>query len=105
MTIGGVTSSITPDALLIERVIDPALPRDFARIENYRGARAEITASGLTAFWQRHSANLTVRGLQYTTHTPPFPLVQLPALDLTAGAARVTGIGGTKGWLSLRWRP
>ena len=105
MTIGGVVSSITPDALLIERVVDPALPRGFTRIENYRGTRAELTASGFTMFWQRHSANLTVRGLELTTHTPPVPLVQLPALDLTVGAARVSGIRGTKGWISLRWRP
>jgi hypothetical protein len=105
MTIGGVASSITPDAFLIERVIDPALPLAFTRIENYRGARAELTASGLTAFWQRHSANLTVRGLQLTMHSPPMPLVQLPALDLTAGAARARGIRGTKGWLALRWQP
>jgi hypothetical protein len=105
LTIGGLGSSITPDALLIERVIDPALPRDFLRPQNYRGARAELTASGLTAFWQRHNAHLMVRGLEYTMRTPPIALVQLPALDLTAGAARVSGIRGTKGWLSLRWRP
>ena len=105
MTIGGVASTITPDALLIERVIDPALPRAFTQIENYRGARAELTAGGLTAFWQRHSANLTVRGLQITAHTPPMPLLQVPALDVTAGGARVSGLRGTKGWISLRWRP
>ena len=105
MTIGGVASSIDPDAFLIERVIDPALPRGFTLIENYRGARAELSAGGVTGFWQRHSANLTVRGLQFTTHTPPMPLLQVPALDVTAGAARVSGIRGTKGWISLRWRP
>ena len=87
MTLGGVAASITPDAFLIERVLDPALPRGFTQIENYRGARAELTASGLTAFWQRHSADLTVRGLQLTAHTPPMPLLQVPALDITAGAA------------------
>ncbi len=105
MTVGGVASSITPDALLIERVLDPALPRDFAHIERYRGVRGELTASGLTAFWQRHGRHLTVRGIEYTTSTPPVPLMRLAALDLTVGAARVSGFRGTKGWLSLRWRP
>lgn len=105
MTIGGVAATITPDALLIERVLDPALPRGFTQIEDYRGARAELSMSGLTAFWQRHSANLTVRGLQFTERTPPMPLLQVPALDVTVGAARVSGIRGTKGWISLRWRP
>ena len=105
MTVGGVASSITPDALLIERVLDPALPHEFAHIERYRGLRAELTASGLTAFWQRHSAGLTARGIEVTSRTPAMPLMRLPALDLTAGAARVSGLRGTKGWLSLRWRP
>ena len=105
MMIGGVTTSITPDALLIERVIDPALPADFATARTYRGARAELTASGLTAFWQRHSERITVRGIELTTHAPPIPLLQLPALELTAGAARASGLRGTKGWFSLRWRP
>src|SRR5207237_10014716 len=104
-TVGGVASSITPDALLIERVLDAALPRDFARVERYRGLRAGLTASGLTAFWQRHGAGLTVRGVEVRSRTPAMPLMRLPALDLTVGAARVSGLRGTKGWLSLRWRP
>ena len=81
------------------------VPTIQARIERYRGLRAELTASGLTAFWQRHGAGLTVRGIEVTSHTPAMPLMRLPAFDLTAGVARVTGLRGTKGWLSLRWRP
>ena len=105
MTIGGVASSVTPDSLLVERVLDPALPDGFAEIRRYRGARGEVTLSGITAFWQRHSEQITVRGLQVSTHSPPVPLLGLPALELTAGAARVRGTRGTKGWLALRWRP
>ncbi len=105
MRIGGVASSITPDALLIERVIDPALPARFVEMKRYRGVRGEVKLSGITAFWQRHSRSLTVRGIEWSTHSPPIPLLGVPALDLTAGAARVSGIRGTKGWLALRWRP
>jgi hypothetical protein len=105
MTIGGVASSLTPDALLIERVIDPALPFGFAASRRYRGVRAEVNLSAITAFWQRHSEHITVRGLTISTHMPPLPLAQLPALDLTAGVARVTNLRGTKGWLALRWQP
>jgi len=105
MSVGGVASSITPDALLIERVLDPALPRDFARIERYRGWRADIAMSGLTAFWQHHGAGLAVRGLELKSHMPPLPLMRLAALDITAGVARVSGLRGTKGWLALRWQP
>jgi hypothetical protein len=105
MTIGGVASSIDPDALLLERVLDPALPLGFARAEHYRGWRGEVTLSGLTAFWQRHTGNLTVRGFQWTMHSPPIPLLRAPGVDVTAGVARVRGIRGTKAWLALRWRP
>jgi len=105
MTIGGVASSLTPDGLLIERVIDPALPFGFAAPRRYRGARGEVVLSGITAFWQRHSEHITVRGLTISTHMPPVPLAQLPAFDLTAGVARVTNLRGTKAWLALRWQP
>jgi len=105
MSLGGVASSITPDALLLERVLEPALPLKFAEVRRYRGARGEVTLSGLTAFWQRHSDNLTVRGIEWTSDTQPLPIVGLPALEITVGAARVRGTRGTKGWLALRWRP
>jgi len=118
MTIGGVASSITPDSLLVERVLDPALPPAFAEVRRYHGARAEVTLGGITGFWQRHSVGAgftrpaeagphtaTVRGLEVSTHSEPIPLIGLPALDLTAGAARVSGLRGTKGWITLRWRP
>jgi hypothetical protein len=105
MTIGGVATSIDPDGLLLERVLDPALPRGFDFANRYRGARAEITLAGVTAFWQRHSRDLTVRGLEWTMHEPPIPLLAAPGTDLTIGAARVRGMRGTKAWLALRWRP
>ena len=105
MTLGSVASSIDPDSLLIERVLDPALPPAFATMRSYRGARLEITTGGLTAFWQRHSGGLNVRGIEASMHTPPIPLLGTAALDLTAGAARVDRLRGTKGWINLRWRP
>ena len=39
MSVGGVASSIVPDALLIGRVLDPALPLGFAAARRYRGVR------------------------------------------------------------------
>ena len=105
MSLGGVASSTDPDSLLIERVLDPALPPAFAAVRSYRGARVEISASGLTAFWQRHSGDVNVRGLEVSLHAPPVPLLGIAAFDLTAGAARVEGLRGTKGWINLRWRP
>jgi hypothetical protein len=107
MTIGGVASSVDPDSLLVGRVLDPALPIAFASARHYRGARGEVNLSSLTAFWQRHDVGhtLDVRGIEFSLRSQPLPLLRLPAFDLSAGAARVSGIRGIKGWLALRWRP
>ena len=105
MSLGGVASSVDPDSLLIERVLDPALPPAFAALRSYRGARVEISSGGLTAFWQRHSGDVNVRGVEASLHAPPVPLLGIAAFDLTAGAARVDRLRGTKGWINLRWRP
>jgi hypothetical protein len=110
MIVGGVASSVDPDSLLIERVLEPALPIAFASASRYRGARGEVSLSGLTAFWQRHDvgsnfSRIDVRGLELSLRSQPVPLLRLPAFDLTAGAARVTDVRGVKGWLALRWRP
>ncbi len=122
MAIGGVASSVDPDALLLERVLDPALPLGFANAKRYRGVRGEVTLSGLTAFWQRHDLGVRagfsrprpseagphtfdVRGIEWSMRSRPIPLLNLPAIELIAGAARVRGMRGTKAWLALRWQP
>lgn len=108
MSLGGVASSITPDGILLERVDDPALPLGFAEARRYRGIRGEVSWGGVTAFWQRHDLGgrrLDVRGLEASMASPPVPLIDLPALRLTAGVARASRIRGTKGWLALRLQP
>jgi hypothetical protein len=105
MTVGGVVPSTTPDSLRLEHIIDPALPPAFAQQRTYRGVRGELHLGGLTAFWQRHSSATRVWGIEESLSGGPVPLLDLPALDLTAGVARVSGLRGTKGWLSLRWTP
>jgi len=124
MSVGGVASSIVPDALLIGRVLDPALPLGFAAARRYRGVRGDVILSSVDFFWQRHSVgtdsvrsgfsrtrpaeagpHTDVRGIELSLRSAPVPLLGLPAFDLTAGAARVRGVRGVKGWLALRWRP
>ncbi|HLJ73069.1 MAG TPA: hypothetical protein VKU62_00690, partial [Thermoanaerobaculia bacterium] len=105
MTVGGVVPSTTPDSLLLEHIIDPALPPAFAQQRTYRGVRGELHLGGLTAFWQRHSSATRVWGIEESLSGGPVPLLDLPAVDLTAGVARVSGLRGTKGWLALRWSP
>lgn len=107
LTIGGFASSVVPDSLRIGRVDDPALPLEFAFAERYRAARAELHLSSLTLFWQRYdlAGNIDVRGLEVRAFAPPMPLIGTPAVEVTAGVARVTYQRGVKGWLALRWRP
>jgi len=107
MSLGGLASSVTPDAIQLERVSDPALPLGFADIRRYRGWRGEIGLGGVTAFWQRHDGgdHLDVRGLEVAMSSPPVPLVGLPALRISAGVARASRVRGTKGWLAVRLQP
>ena len=102
ITIGGFASSAVPDSLLVRRRLDPALPVLFQK--NYRLLRADVALSAVNFFWSRY-ANLDVRGIEITFDAPPLPIVRSAGLQLTAGAAKVSGLRGVKGWLALRWRP
>jgi hypothetical protein len=111
ITIGGVRSSVIPDAEFAGRVIDPALPALSLRSDRYTGVRGEAGNGVVTAFWQQHRTTTTVRlaGIELTAASPALPLVKLPSLRLTTGVARILGNGppgrGTRWWFSLHWRP
>jgi hypothetical protein len=107
LTLGGTASSIEPDSLLLNRILDPALARGSFTASTYRAERLSIGLGGLTAFWQRHhlGQNIDVVGLETTTAIPPMPLVKTPALQLTAGIARIRIQRKTRGWLGVRWKP
>jgi hypothetical protein len=120
MSVGGVASSIEPDALLVGRILDAALRRGAAFAERYRGVRLEVSSGDLTFFWQRHHAgsmwsgglqpadccaHIDVIGVETTLATDPLPLLKALSLDLTAGIARVRPENKTRAWLALRWRP
>jgi hypothetical protein len=107
LSLGGAASTIEPDSLLIERILDPAFERDTLTAAAYRGERLSISSSGLTAFWQRHhlGSDTDAVGIESSMHVPPIPLVKTPALQLTAGVARVRVVRKTRAWLALRWQP
>jgi hypothetical protein len=107
LTFGGTASSIEPDSLLLDRILDPAFARGSLSFATYRAERLSIGTSGITAFWQRHQVghDIDVVGLETTTAIPPMPLVKTPALQLTAGVARVRIERKTRGWVGVRWRP
>jgi hypothetical protein len=107
LTVGGTASSLEPDSLLLDRVLDPAFARGSLTASTYRGERLSIGFGGVTAFWQRHhlGRNINVLGLETATAIPPMPLVKTPALQLTAGIARVRVERKTRGWVGVRWKP
>ncbi len=107
LTLGGAASTIEPDSLLIERILDPALERGSLTAATYRGERLSIGASGLTAFWQRHNlgSDVDLIGIESNISVPPMPLVKTPALQLTAGVAQVRLTSKTRGWVGVRWKP
>jgi hypothetical protein len=104
IAVGGYASSAVPDSLLIGRVLDPALPEGFVARDSYRSWRADVAFSAVSFFWRRYE-DLDVRGLEVALEMPPAPLLRSLELQLTAGAAKVSGLRGLKGWLALRWRP
>jgi WD40-like Beta Propeller Repeat len=113
VTLGGLPSSILPRSAYAHRILDPALPVALLGGDDYDGWRVESTVPGMpfTAFYQRHSLDgtaLSLAGAQLELHTSPDPILKLPALDFTAGVARIFDEplkGTTKWWLGMRWRP
>jgi hypothetical protein len=107
LTLGGTQSSIEPDSLLLDRILDPAFARGSVSSPTYRAERLSIGFGGITAFWQRHhlGRDFDVVGLEMMTAIPPMPLVKTPALQLTAGIARVRIERQTRGWVGVRWKP
>jgi hypothetical protein len=113
VTLGGLPSSILPRSAYAHRVLDPALPVAILTGDDYDGWRIESTVPTLplTAFYQRHTldgTHLPLAGAQAELHSDPNPILKLPALDFTIGAAHVLDgalKGDTKWWLAMRWRP
>jgi len=107
LTLGGTPSSIEPDSLLLNRILDPAFERGSFTATNYRGERLSLGFDGITAFWQRHhlGRDIDVVGVETSTSIPATPLVKTPALQLTAGIARVRMTRKTLGWVGVRWTP
>ena len=108
LLLGGIASSILPRSAYARRVLDPALPVATLAGSGYDGWRIETKVPSLpfTAFYQRHTlggTSISVRGLEATLHTDPFPILKVPGLDLTAGVARTSD--ETNWWLGMRWRP
>jgi len=107
LTLGGTPSSIEPDSLLLNRILDPAFERGSLSSSTYHGERLSLGLGALTAFWQRHhlGTDIDLLGLETNFSIPPMPLVKTPELQLTAGLAQVRLTRKVRGWLGVRWKP
>jgi len=106
LTLGGTASSIEPDSLLLNRILDPAFERGLTS-STYRGERLSLGLGALTAFWQRHhlGTDIDLLGIETNVSVPPMPLVKTPALQLTAGVAQVRDTRKIRGWVGVKWKP
>lgn len=113
ISLGGLSSSILPRSAYALRVLDPALPVATLAGDEYDGWRIETTVPGVpfTAFYQRHDfsgAQLSLAGVEAELRAEPFPILKLPGLGFTLGAARIFDApfeGDIHWWLGMRWRP
>ncbi len=113
VALGGIASSILPRSSYALRILDPALPVAILSGERYDGWRIETSVPSMpfTAFYQRHDLDGTafsLAGARIELNADPNPILKLPGLDFTLGAARILDgplRGDTKWWLGLRWHP
>jgi hypothetical protein len=107
LSLGGAASTIEPDSLLTDRILDPAFERDSFTAATYRGERLFVGTSGISVFWQRHhlGSDVDLFGIETSMSVPPIPLVKTPGLQLTAGVAQVRLARKTRGWVAVRWKP
>lgn len=111
--VGGLPSSIVPRSAFATRVLDPALPVRTLTGREYDGWRVEALTPFLpfTAFYQRHDTGgerLSLAGLEVKLNSGPLPILKVPGVDVTLGAAQIFDApleDETKWWLGIRWRP
>ncbi|HEV7572828.1 MAG TPA: hypothetical protein VGQ21_15120 [Thermoanaerobaculia bacterium] len=107
LTLGGTASSIEPDSLLLDRILDPAFARGSFTASTYRAERLSIGFGGITAFWQRHHLgnDIDLVGVETSVLIPPMPLVKTPGFQLGGGIAQVRLTRKVRGWVGVRWKP
>jgi len=117
--VGGVGSSVLPSSTLAARVPVPALPAGTLLGDRFEAQRAELTlgALPLPLFYARYRAGgdgaplspwLALAGAEWRGRLGPLPLLRLPAIDYTLGAAEVLDPpfeGEREWWLAVTWRP
>lgn len=120
--VGGVRRSLLPDDVDFTRVPVPALPAGWLLGSEHEGQRVELELGLLPAplFYERHRAWadegrkgdwVSLAGIELQGALPPSPLLTLPGLRFTAGAAYVLEDpweeldGDVRAWAAIAWRP
>jgi hypothetical protein len=117
LQLGGVSSSILPDAVLAGRILVAPLPAGTLIGEEYEGQKASLLVGGLPLFFGRHrmwdrdrgrGGWLRLAGLEWDLASGPVPLVRLPGVHVTVGVAYILDQpleNVTTGWIGLTWWP
>ncbi len=91
--VGGVESSLVDPVLLTQRVAFSAYPTGTLRGPRFAAGRGGVRASGLTLYLAAASAGETLDarvrawGIETSVDGPALPLLRIPRLRVTAGAA------------------
>ncbi|HVN30507.1 MAG TPA: hypothetical protein VMT45_00825 [Thermoanaerobaculaceae bacterium] len=117
LQLGGVPSSVLPDAVLAGRILVPPLPVGTLVGDDHEGQTAKLLLGGLPILFERHrmwfqdeprSDWLRLVGIEWDVAGDPVPLVRLPGFHVTVGVAYILDPpfeDVTEGWLGLTWRP
>jgi len=117
LQLGGVPSSILPDAVLAGRILVPPLPAGTLVGDEYEGQKATLLLGGLPLSFERHRMWsqdqargdwLRLVGLEWDVTGDPMPLVRLPGFHFIVGVAYILDQpfkDVTQGWIGLAWRP
>ena len=117
LQLGGVPSSILPDAVLAGRILVPALPAGTRIGDDHEGQKATLLLGGLPLFYERHRLWdeggakgdwLGLTGLEWDLTGDPVPLVRIPGVHVTVGVARILSEpfkNRTQAWLGVSFRP
>ena len=116
--LGGVAAGALPTSLLAGRFLSPPLAAGTETGDRAEEQRLEVhLADGPAPFVARYRLWsdggdrprwLRVAGLEWRRDLGPMPLLRLPALAVTVGAARVFDErrgDRTAGWAAIVWRP
>jgi hypothetical protein len=123
--LGGVSSSLLPGTVEAARVLVPALPQGTKTGGRFSALRVDLDLEilPLPLFWARYDVSgrrvsgfsppgiddpISLAGAEWRLDLGPVPLVRLPAIELTLGAAYVFDPpfeDDVNGWIAVTWRP